>query len=552
MTRTRTPETIGLPGTDRSKRRTPNLAHALARTAVREPDVAAVVQGELRWTWAELDARVDALAAGLETQGIRPGSVVLTHAPNCVDLITVMYAVWRVGAVWAPTNFRIDPADIAVLAAHTEPDLFICHEDYQRHATAVGPVPTWVLIDGAPAEKKRPAGGAPFGDRFVHDVILTHVDSVPLGYAPRADDPVWYFFTSGSSGPPKVAVLTHDQMQFVVTSHLCDLMPDLRSTDGTLVVAPLSHGAGIHVTMHVARGARIVLLPDRSLDPPAAWSLVESEQISTIFTVPTILARLTQHDAVAHYDRSSLRYVIYAGAPITAKDLRKAFDALGPVLVQYYGLGEVTGNVTVLPPWLHEETLNGDGAPPAGLERTGMQISIQDNEGLELTPGQRGEICVCGPAVFAGYLDNPAANSEAFRDGWFRTGDLGYLDATGMLYITGRDSDMYISGGSNIDPREVEEKILRHPDIAQAGVVGAPDDRWGEVGYAVCVLRDGTDLDPLQLQQWCRANMPTYKAPKKVVLVDSLPTSGYGKVTKNLLRDLLINAGEWPESPATT
>jgi fatty-acyl-CoA synthase len=533
------PVVRALPGLDRATRRTPNLAHALARTATRTPEATAVVHRDTRWTWAELDRRVGALAVALQRRGVRPGSVVLTHAPNCPDLLTVMYAVWRVGAVWAPTNFRLDPDDVVALARHVEPVLFVCHQDYPSHAEALDDVPTWWLGDDPTAV------GAARGDDVAR-LVAEHDGERPVAHAPRSDDPVWLFFTSGSSGTPKAAVLTHDQMQFVVTNHLCDLMPDLRTEDGTLVVAPLSHGAGIHVIAHVARGARIVLLPERRLDPGTAWRLVEQERVSTMFTVPTILNRLAQDESVDRHDRSSLRYLIYAGAPITGKDLGRDLEALGPVLVQYYGLGEVTGNITVLPTWMHEPPPAPGEIPPAGIERTGMQVSIQDEGGNELPPGERGEICVCGPAVFAGYYANEPANAKAFRDGWFRTGDLGYLDERGMLYITGRDSDMYISGGSNIDPREVEEKVLRHPDVAEVGVVGVPHEQWGEVGYAVCVPRAGSRPDPRSIEEWCRSNMPGYKAPRRVVIVDELPTSGYGKVTKRLLRALLEERGEWP------
>ncbi|WP_408899725.1 AMP-binding protein (plasmid) [Nocardioides sp. R1-1] len=525
-----------LPGLDRSTRRTPNLAAALQQTARRTPHRPAVVFRDLRWTWGELDRRVDALAAALRGAGVAPGQVVLTHSPNCPDLLTVMYAVWRAGAVWAPTNYRLDPDDVAGLARHTQPVLFVCHRDYADHAAALAGVPVWWLGD----DPSRHAGPAD-----VEQLIEAHADQRPERYDPRCDDPAWLFFTSGSSGSPKAAVLTHDQMQFVVTNHLADLMPDLRAEDGTLVVAPLSHGAGIHVTMHVARGARIVLLPDRRLDPAVAWSLVEKERVSTMFTVPTILNRLAQHPAAAAFDRSSLRYVIYAGAPITAKDLARDLEALGPVLVQYYGLGEVTGNITVWPPWMHCAPEPGS-SPTAGYERTGMQVSIQDSAGNEVDDGERGEICVCGPAVFAGYLNNDEANQKAFRAGWFRTGDIGYMDETGMLFITGRDSEMYISGGSNIDPREVEEKVLKHPDIEQVAVVGVPDAEWGEVGYAVCVLRRGAASTVPDLVEWCALNMPRYKAPRRVIVVSELPTSGYGKVTKVLLKQLLEELGEWP------
>ena len=201
---------------------------------------------------------------------------------------------------------------------------------------------------------------------------------------------------------------------------------------------------------------------------------------------------MVEHPAVDKYDHSSLRFIIYAGAPMYREDQKAALKKLGKVLVQYFGLGEVTGNITVLPPTLHDP----EDGPHArigtcGFERTGMQVSIQDDDGRELKPFETGEICVIGPAVFAGYYDNPEANAKAFRDGWFRTGDLGHMDEEGFVYITGRASDMYISGGSNIYPREVEEKILTHPAIGEVAVLGVPDPFWGEVGVAVCVAREG-------------------------------------------------------------
>ncbi len=175
-----------------------------------------------------------------------------------------------------------------------------------------------------------------------------------------------------------------------------------------------------------------------------------------------------------------------------------------------------------------------------------MTISIQDSEGNQVPAGARGEICVVGPAVFAGYLENDEANARAFRNGWFRTGDLGVVDERGLLYITGRASDMYISGGSNIDPREVEEKILAHPKVRAVGVVGAPDADWGEVGYAVAVVEEGLSAD--ELLAWCREHMARYKAPKVIHLVDQLPTTAYGKVTTPVLRELLQAEGRWPEA----
>jgi fatty-acyl-CoA synthase len=213
--------------------------------------------------------------------------------------------------------------------------------------------------------------------------------------------------------------------------------------------------------------------------------------------------------------------------------------------VQYFGLGEVTGNITVLPPALHDPE---DGPHTrigtCGFERTGMQVSIQGDDGRELKPFETGEICVIGPAVFAGYYNNSEANAKAFREGWFRTGDLGHRDEEGFLYITGRASDMYISGGSNIYPREVEEKILTHPSIGEVAVLGVPDPMWGEVGIAVCVPRENAaPITELELAGFLATKVPRYKMPKRFFFWDALPKSGYGKIPKRLVRDELEARG---------
>jgi fatty-acyl-CoA synthase len=386
-----------------------------------------------------------------------------------------------------------------------------------------------------------------------HAVTRHHAAGTPRrgDHPVRVGDPAWYFFTSGTSGPPKAAVLTHDQLGFVVTNHLADLMPTTTEADRSLVVAPLSHGAGIHLLTQVARGAATVLTESPGLDAVEVWRLVEAERVTNAFTVPTILNMLVEHPAVAAHDHSSLRYVVYAGAPMASRDQQRARSVLGEVLVQYYGMAEATGNVTVLPPWAH------DHRPPEGVEfgscgypRTGMQVSIQDPDGAEVPPGVDGEICVAGPAVFPGYLDNPAATEAAFRDGWYRTGDVGRFDESGYLYITGRLSDMFISGGSNIHPRDVEEKLFGHPDVDEVIVLGMPDAKWGEIGTAVVVRAPGSTLDEAELRRWAAERMARYKVPRHVVFWDELPRSGYGKIVRRTVRQRLVDAGWGADRPA--
>jgi fatty-acyl-CoA synthase len=270
-----------------------------------------------------------------------------------------------------------------------------------------------------------------------------------------------------------------------------------------------------------------------------------------MFTVPMILTRLVRHPAVDRYDHTSLRYVIYAGAPMYRADQRLALEKLGKVIVQYYGLGEVTGNITVLPREEHylEDARMRIGS--CGMPRTGMEIAIKDAQGNRLPPDEQGEICVRGPAVFAGYHENPEANAKALKEGWFHTGDLGKLDEAGYLYITGRGSDMYISGGANVYPRETEELLLTHPAVAEVAVLGLPDPEWGEAGVAVVVPSDGATGDPAALEAellaFLEGKLARYKRPRRVIFWEALPASGYGKVPKHLVREELYRRGDIPK-----
>ncbi len=520
-------------------KRVMNLSHFLRQVARRYGGEIGFVRGEDTWTWAELDRRVDAMAAALAARGVRKGDRILVQSKNGNQMFESMFASFRLGAVWVPTNYRQTPGEVAYLARSSGASAMICHCDFPDHVAAsreAAPDIRFVISIGA----------SEFGEDYDGLVAQHSGQSVPMAPVEH-DDPCWFFFTSGTTGRPKAAVLTHGQMAFVITNHLCDLMPGTTHRDASLVLAPLSHGAGIHQLVQVARGVKTVLLKSDRFDADEAWGLVAHWRITNMFTVPTIVKMLTEHPSVDAHDHSSLRYVIYAGAPMYREDQKHALKKLGKVLVQYFGLGEVTGNITVLPPALHEaEDAPGVKVGTCGYERTGMQVSIQDDQGRELEAGETGEICVCGPAVFAGYYDNPEANAKAFRDGWFRTGDLGHLDEEGFLYITGRASDMYISGGSNVYPRETEEKILTHSAIAEVAILGVPDKTWGEVGVAVCVLRPDATLNEPELQAWLEGKVARYKLPKRVFFWDALPKSAYGKITKKDVRAELEARGCLP------
>jgi len=516
-------------------KRVMNLSHFLLQQSRRQGKETALVWGEKSWSWAELNARVDAMANALKKIGVKKGDKILVQSKNCNQLFESMFVCFRLGAVWVPANFRQTPDEIVRMGKTSNASIFICHQDFVEHAKAVAEQLPFIqqIIIGS------------FGADNDYDALV----KANLGAGCKAtdveyDDPCWFFFTSGTTGAPKAAVLTHGQMGFVINNHLCDLMPAMApKDDASLVVAPLSHGAGIHQLAQVARGIKSIILAGDKFDATDAWRLVEKWKVSNMFTVPSIISLMVENLAVDEFDHSSLKYVIYAGAPMYREHQKFALEKLGKVLVQYFGLGEVTGNITVLPPQEHSLDDGEQRVGTCGYERTGMQVSIQNDKGEELGANQTGEICVCGPAVFLGYYQNDDANAKSFRMGWFLTGDLGHMDDQGFLFITGRASDMYISGGSNIYPREIEEKILTHPQINEVAVLGIDDERWGEVGVAVCVLTNGSQLGEVELLKWMEGKIARYKLPKQVFFLEELPKSAYGKITKKNIRTALVERG---------
>lgn len=513
-----------------------NLSHFLTESARRLGDDIGFVWGERTWSWAEIEARSAAFANALiHDFGVNKGDRILVQSANCNQMFEAMFACWRAGAVWVPANFRQNPDEIAWLAESAQARGLICGAAFGDHAAACGGKVAFTVA----------LGQAGFAEDY-EAMVARHKDCAPAAVAVQRDDPAWFFFTSGTTGHPKAAVLTHGQMGFVVTNHLCDLMPDTGPDDASIVVAPLSHGAGVHQLTQVAHGVKTILPAGEKLDPAEIWELVEKWRVTNAFTVPTIIKLLVEHPSIDQHDHSSLRYVIYAGAPMYRADQVQAIEKLGPVLVQYFGLGEVTGNITVLPPAHHHADDSTMRVGTCGFARTGMQVQIQNDKGEEVATGETGEIAVIGPAVFAGYFNNPDANAKSFRDGWFLTGDLGHMDAQGFVYLTGRASDMYISGGSNIYPREIEEKLVMHPAVSEATVLGVPDPVWGEVGLAVCVPSEGHMPDKVEILAWLEVRISRYKLPREIVFWNEMPKSAYGKITKKMIRQELETRGQLP------
>lgn len=517
-----------------------NLGCLLSQAARLFPNRAGVIKEERTWTWGEIDRRVDAMVAALRARGVRKGDKILVQSRNNLAMFESCWIAFRLGCVWVPTNFRLTPPEVAYLAVSSGASVVLYESLFGGHVDAImaasGTVKHVIAVD-------QPRSG----ELAYEDLVERHCGASPWVEDVQYDDPLWFFYTSGTTGKPKAGVLTHGQMSFVVTNHLADLIPGTTENDCSIAVAPLSHGAGIHALLNVARAAATVLMPGEKLDPNEFWRLVQDHRVSNLFTVPTIVKLLVEHPAVDLYDHSSLRFMIYAGAPMYRADQKLALAKLGKVLVQYFGLGEVTGCITVLPPHMHSENDDDPNANigSCGRPRTGMEVAILDEHLQPVPAGGVGEICCRGPAVFAGYHDNQEATDKALRGGWFHTGDLGRMDERGLVYITGRESDMYISGGSNVYPREVEEVILMHPAVAEVAVLGVPDPKWGEVGVAVIVTKPGArPLDREELLAHLDGKCARYRWPRHIFFWDSLPKSGYGKITKKDVRRLLAERGD--------
>jgi acyl-CoA synthetase (AMP-forming)/AMP-acid ligase II len=514
-----------------------NLGKLLTDVALRIPDEPGLIIGDREYSWKEINRRVDAVATAFRDQlGLKKGDKLVVHSRNNLQIFESAWVAFKMGLVWAPTNVRMTPHEAAYIASSSGAVAMIYEAGADAHVDAAKAA--------SPDLKHIVAIGKPRDGELSFDALADATTDAFEEAEVEYEDGMWFFYTSGTTGHPKAGTLTHGQMAFVITNHLADLMPGITYQSRSLVVAPLSHGAGIHAVVNAARGAANILPASDRFDAEDAWRLIEKHKVDNMFTVPTIVKMLVEHESVDRYDHSSLKFVIYAGAPMYRADQKYALKKLGKVLVQYYGLGEVTGNITVLPPWMHHEEDTPDArVGTCGYARTGIDIAILNPAGDKLQPFETGEICVRGPAVMEGYFNNPSANEKAFKGGWFHTGDLGHLDAQGFLFITGRESDMYISGGSNVYPREIEEALLLHASVSEVAVLGVPDPKWGESGVAVIVCKPGCSVTNEELLAFIGDRVAKYKWPRYFVYWDTMPKSGYGKIVKKQIRGILEEQG---------
>ncbi|SHN46549.1 FadD3 family acyl-CoA ligase [Cryptosporangium aurantiacum] len=504
---------------------------ALRRAAARWPDETAVVEDGRRTTWAELADRATEVARALVGSGVRPGDRVGLWAPNSTGWIVASMGVYAAGAILAPVNTRFTGAEAAQALRTAGAKLLFTVTDFLDtdyvQALSVDPELLGsldvVIMSGKPDSWRdflaRGAG----------------VDHTPAEEALTADDPSDVIFTSGTTGRPKGALLTHGSSTrtYLAWSDAVGL----RHGDRYLVVYPFFHCAGLKsaVLACALRGATIVPCPVFAVN--TVMSLVEKERVTMLPGPPSLYQSLLNAD-LSGYDRSSLRLAVTGAAAVPVELVRRMRDELGfASVVTAYGLTETTGTVTAC---RHDDPIEVI-ANTSGRPIPGMAVRIVDRDGKDVQAGEPGEVLARGFAVMRGYYGDPDATAAAIdADGWLKTGDIGVLDAAGNLRITDRIKDMFIVGGFNAYPAEIENVLLGHEGVAAVAVVGAPDERLGEVGYAFVVPRAGAD--PGDLLEWCRGRMANYKVPRYLEIVDELPLNRTGKVEKRVLRDRVAEA----------
>ncbi len=473
-----------------------NIAQILLQSARRLPDRPALAVGDgVFCSYADLSRRVSGLAAGMTSKfNLKPGDRVAFAMKNCPQYWELIFACWHAGLTAVPMNAKLHAKEFEYIVGNS--GARACFYEPKEFA-------------GIKGEPRPPV-------------------------ATKPDDTAWLFYTSGTTGVPKGAMLTHRNLLFATQAYFSDI-DKLGTGDAILHAAPLSHGSGLYGLPHFAAGAVNVIPESGGFDAEEIFGLMEHWPNASFFAAPTMIVRLLASPAAR--TPAALKTIVYGGAPMYLADCLRAIDLFGPRLYNLYGQGESPMTITGLPQIFHE---NRNNLETCGYARTGVEIAVVDENDKAIPNGETGEIVTRSDCVMAGYWGNEAATAQALRGGWLHTGDVGSMDERGFLTLRDRSKDMIISGGSNIYPREIEEVLLRHPGVSECSVVGRPHPEWGEEVVAFVVIKKGLkEVKTRELDNICLSNIARFKRPREYRFVESLPKNNYGKVLKTELRKRL-------------
>ena len=500
-----------------------NVGEWTTRWAERYPHEPCLKYGELELTKGQFNSRVNRLAHALQETGVRKGDRVAALMANSHVFLEILQGLCKIGGIMVPLNFRLAAPELEFILNDCEPVMLIYSPEFFPLVEQLrGKVPS---IRRFICELEGGGGD----DAQYEPWVSNRSEEEPVPEAEvTLDDPEFIMYTSGTTGRPKGAVVLQGNIQWncVNSSHAYSL----GNTDVGIICAPMFHvgGLGVSAIPGLYAGSKLVI--QRFFNPSELFRLIEQERATNVFGIPVMFLFMTQVPEFETADLSSLRYFLAGGSPCP-RPLIEAYMKRGVTFAQGYGMTETAPAITILRP---EEALSKIGS--CGKPVFHLDIRIVDLEGNTLPRGQTGEVVVRGPNVIREYWRRPEATAETIVDGWLHTGDMGYFDDEGYLYLIDRKKDMYISGGENVYPAEVEDAVMGCQGVADVGVIGIPDERWGEVGMAIVVPKPGEEVTEAKVIEFCRGRLAKYKIPKKVVFTTELPRTATGKILKKELK----------------
>jgi long-chain acyl-CoA synthetase len=482
-------------------------------------------------TYRDFAAQAAALASALRrTFALAPGDRVAIALNNCPDYMIAKYAIWHAGLCAVPANAKLHRKELQFIFENSGAKLLIT-------GGAVAETLSGIERD-VPGLQRVILAGDKDWQKLIAGDGMAMTETSP-------EDNAWLFYTSGTTGRPKGATLSHRNLVAATMNYFADVDP-IAANDCIIHAAPMSHGSGLYGIPHLATAANQVTPESGHFDPAEIVDLVNRLPGATFFFAPTMVVRLLQSPALDRLDLGNLKTIVYGGGPMYVQDLLKGIERLGQKFVQIYGQGEAPMTITGLTRAMHQDTRHPhylERLGSAGPARTDVEVRVVDAEDREVPAGAIGEIVCRGDVVMKGYWDNPEATAKTLKGGWLHTGDLGSMDEDGYVTLKDRSKDMIISGGSNIYPREIEEVLLQHDDVLECSVVGHPHPDWGEEVVAFVVAKPGRALGEKSLDALCLDNIARFKRPKRYRFLAALPKNNYGKVLKTELRAML-KAGE--------
>jgi fatty-acyl-CoA synthase len=485
-------------------------------------DKTALVYGERRVSYRELDARANRVAHLLQKHGIGKGERVAVLAYNCAEYFDLYFGCARAGAILVPINFRLAPPEILAVLDDARPRLVVYGHELRTALQTVVPECRWV-------ERWIRLGG----ERDAYEAALAEqLDGAPSRADVALGDDLMILYSSGTTGTPKGSVWTHDNALWFAAIQVAEFK--IERDDVTLIVCPLYNCGGLAEWSipTLLRGGTCVILPSRGFSARGLMEAIQRERVTVTLFLPVMLYDLLQLPDLDRFDASSLRFVLAGGEPLPPAVYARVMEAFPNLaFVEGYGLTEGTPIATFVRPGDLPRKLGSVGQPLLGVE-----VRVVDDDAQEVPVGESGEVIVRSPVVCRRYWNDPEQSARTFRDGFCFTGDVGHLDEEGFLYLTGRKKDMIISGAENVYPAEVENVLYGNPAVLEAAVIGVPHPRWGETVVAVVALRDGMTASADELIAWCGQHLAGYKRPRRVELVERLPRSTMHKVLKEELR----------------